>query len=144
MKLGFTGTREDMTGAQNIQVLELVKRLSVTEAHHGDCVGADREFHSICRLVSLPRVEGINIVIHPPLNPALRAFCQGDVMRTAKGYFERSMDIVGETSALIVAPKQMQKPKSLRGSGTWQTEDYAEGRTLVYIVWPDGRVEIRA
>ena len=45
MKLGFTGTRRGMTSDQQIRVTLLVAELGPKEAHHGDCVGADAEFH---------------------------------------------------------------------------------------------------
>lgn len=70
MKLGFTGTRHGMDSLQNSKVHELVQEaIELSEArgepfevHHGDCVGADEEFHNIVlgfgSFVS-------SIVIHP-------------------------------------------------------------------------------
>lgn len=142
MKIGFTGTREGMTEPQQMAVLELIRKLNPTEAHHGDCVGADKEFNGLCNLVSWSRPVPIKTVAHPPKNPTLRAFCLVNETREPKDYMPRNFDIVNDTDELIAAPKQMEKPKILKGSGTWQTEDYAEGKhKTVYIVWPNGEVE---
>jgi hypothetical protein len=142
MKLGFTGTREGMTDAQKVSVLELIKRLNPTEAHHGDCIGADKEFFELCEVVSRSRVEEIWTVAHPPKNDRLRAYTDSHAIREPKDYMPRNIDIVDECDELIAAPKQDVKPVNLKGSGTWQTEDYAERKPRkVYIVWPDGSIK---
>lgn len=142
MKLGFTGTRDGMTEPQRITVLELIKRFSPREAHHGDCVGADEQFHDLCDQLNPYRAEDIWIVTHPPRLRTLRAFCEGHEERPAKDYMPRNFDIVDECEVLIIAPKQERKPAKLKGSGTWQTEDYAERkRREVYIVYPSGKIE---
>ena len=46
MIIGFTGSRKGMTGEQAAVVMRLL--LSATEGHHGDCVGADEQFHEMC------------------------------------------------------------------------------------------------
>jgi hypothetical protein len=50
--IGFTGTRHGMTPAQRHAVSQLIAELAAGAAftaHHGDCVGADAEFHDLCR-----------------------------------------------------------------------------------------------
>ncbi len=51
MKVGFTGTRKGMTEFQKTEVRRLLTEYMHgrdMEAHHGDCIGADTDFHNIC------------------------------------------------------------------------------------------------
>ena len=130
-RVGFTGTRQGMTGFQR----EVVRKVLLTamEAHHGDCQGADAEFHE------LATAGGIETVIHPPEDDKLRAWCRGDMVLLAKPYLERNKDIVDLVDVLVACPKEAKEPRIKRGSGTWQCIGYARrvGRRTL-IVWPDG------
>ena len=135
MKVGFTGTRAGLSVVQRKSLVRLINTIrgEVTEAHHGDCVGADAEFHDICL------VREILIVIHPPLQPFQRACCVGyDFIREPKDYFDRDMDIVDETDLLIACPKTS---TPVPHSGTWLTAGYARvtGKPI-WFVYPDGTV----
>jgi len=89
-----------------------------TELHHGDCVGADVEADSIARELEL------DVVVHPPSDSRLRAFCArpGDVVWQPAPYLERNRDIVDSTDRLVAAPRSDEE--ELR-SGTWATVRYA-------------------
>lgn len=130
-RIGFTGTRQGMTGEQR----EVVRRvlLTASEAHHGDCVGADADFHE------LASAGGIETTAHPPEDDKLRAFCRADRITDAKSYLERNKDIVDAVDVLVACPKEAKEPRVKRGSGTWQAIGYAKrtGRRTL-IVWPDG------
>ena len=129
-RVGFTGTREGMTDAQRVKVNRLLRELAPIWAHHGDCVGADDQFHDLAKLA------GAKIMIHPPEKPDLRAFRLGDDIAPEKPYASRNADIVNATAYLIACPKE--SSVQYRG-GTWHTVHYAERRALpVVIVWPDG------
>lgn len=130
VRVGFTGTRHGMTAAQKATVWELLRYDEVTEVHHGDCVGADGDFHDICH-------GKWPVIIHPPLDPKLRAWCDGDRL-PEKHYLERNRDIVAACDWLIATPKEARDT----GGGTWYTIKRAidTGR-LVTIVWPDGTAE---
>lgn len=136
MIIGFTGTRHGMTKSQNDQVKLLVAELAAPpsrcrEAHHGDCIGADEEFHAIAR-----RVVGIRIVAHPGNVPAMRAFCRADEVRDPKPFMDRNHDIVTACHVLLATPHEMHEQP--RG-GTWSTIRMARAeRKPVTIVWPDG------
>jgi len=137
MKIGFTGTQLGMTDRQKSLIKEFISRNKkrIHEAHHGDCVGADKDFHKIMRRENIP------IVIHPPTNSSKRAFCQG-VVKDPKPYLDRNQDIINESALLIAAPKDFTKPESLRGEGTWYTITHAEKKgKKVLIVFPDGSVQ---
>src|SRR5262245_6074097 len=101
MIIGFTGTQEGMTGDQAAEVARFLLTHAVTEAHHGDCIGADEQFHTLCRHFE------IAVVLHPPENEYKRAFCDDfDSMWPAKPFIERNHDIVDSVELMLAAPKE--------------------------------------
>jgi hypothetical protein len=79
-------------------------------AHHGDCVGADADFHAICR------ERGLRVIGHPPVDQSRRAFCAFDETRAPAPYLMRNKQIVNEVSVLLAAPLGARSR-----SGTWST-----------------------
>ena len=65
----MTGNRYGMSDDAKIKLTDFIKNNKIDEVHHGDCVGADKEFHDICAS------NNIKIIIHPPIDEKLRAFC---------------------------------------------------------------------
>lgn len=136
MIVGFTGTRDGMTAAQLETVRELLAAFSkIDAAHHGDCVGADQEFHEMCAALNIP------IHIHPPSDDSKRAFCQGAIaIRQPRDYLSRDQAIVDAATILIAAPQTEQEK---RRAGTWTTVRYARDCwKRIFIVLPDGRIAI--
>ncbi len=132
MRVGFTGTRKGMTDLQKEAVREVLQELFATEVHHGDCVGADADFHLLAKEL------GLRIVVHPPQSKRFRAFCEGDESKVALPYLLRNCRIVHAVETLIGTPHGF---KPLRRSGTWYTirrADLEGMRTIV--VWPDGEL----
>jgi hypothetical protein len=113
LKLGFTGTRAGLTAAQAARLRELVA--GATEVHHGDCVGADEQFHRIA----------IAAGVLPP-----------------QPYLKRNQAIVRSTDYLVGCPKEATEPRPGRGQGTWSTIRFARrlGRRTE-VVWPTGARE---
>jgi hypothetical protein len=140
MRIGFTGTRKGMTDAQRKTVAALLRQQEPEVAFHGDCVGADAEFHALCR--ALEPAPVINIRPGCERGDPRRAGCAGDVTATVRPFLQRNRDIVDACQMLIVAPGEDVEHKR---SGTWSTYRYAKtvGRELV-VVFPDGRKEFRA
>jgi hypothetical protein len=129
MKVGFSGSRLGMTAPQLAQIAHLLEEHGATELHHGDCVGADAEVHA------LAVARGIRVVLHPPKDPKLRAFCLAAESRPPKGYLVRNADIVRETDLLLAAPSGPEQPRS----GTWATIRRAiELGRPVCVVLPSG------
>lgn len=130
--IGFTGTRKGMTSAQAAGVRHELVVAGATWLHHGDCLGADAQAHSIA--VDL----GIETEIHPPIGNSARAFCVGTITRRTEPYADRNRNIVSATALLIAASVEMQEEQR---SGTWSTVRYARrmGKPVV-IIWPDGLV----
>lgn len=141
MILGFTGTREGMTNLQESAVAAIIWRIGIkqgiVEAHHGDCLGADAQFHAMIRQDS----PETTIVGHPPSKPDLRAYCDCDELREPKPYLVRNADIVRESDEMVATPKEM--VEQFKG-GTWFTihEAKRQGKRCL-IVWPNGRTEQR-
>lgn len=136
--VGFTGTREGMTPRQRAFVMSALQGWQATgvlaEAHHGDCEGADEQFHGLCRQLGVP------VVLHPPSAGDRRAWCEGAV-RTEKAlpFLERNKEIVRAASVLIATPKEGREPAPGRGQGTWSTVRYARSRGgAPRVVMPDG------
>ena len=146
MKIGFTGTRDGMTPEQSMWFDTEANMGSFGgENHHGDCVGADAEFHYYAWRY------GGHIVVHPPTDPRLRAFVHerptdGDavlwepsyILREPRPYLDRNRDIVDETDRLIACPREWPISREfwadMKG-GTWHTIRYAikQGKPVTVV-----------
>ncbi len=137
MAVGFTGTQDGITHKQVLQLLNTYL-IHESEIHHGDCIGADEQFHYLARSIQMPSIQ-----IHPPINESKRAFCDGpgvDIL-PAKEYLDRNKDIVNATEYLIACPGGYEE---IMRSGTWSTVRYAAKKEKdVYIIFPDGSVQVR-
>ncbi len=133
--VGCTGTRDGMTDRQMRKVASVLGDVGVPfDAHHGDCVGADSQFHDMCRAVS----DAVRIVVHPPSDPRFRAWRHGDVIVPECTYLVRNRAIVDAATLLIAAPKTT--AETVR-SGTWSTVRYALATGVpVVVVSPTGEV----
>lgn len=133
--VGFTGTQRGMTSHQKKEVRRILQDLNPERAHHGDCVGADADFHAICDAMR------IAVVLHPPTDPKKRAFCEGSShVRLPRPYLDRNHDIVRMTGCLIATPGE--RDEQLR-SGTWATVWHARKcNRQIYLIFPNGDVVI--
>jgi len=116
MEIGFTGTLRGGTDEQLkmlYNVMQGLRHSTTIEAwfHHGDCVGADAQAHKIA--VELK----YKVALHPPDNPARRAWCKADYTYPELPYLERNQVIVETTRFLLAAPYS----REMRRSGTWTT-----------------------
>ncbi len=119
MRVGITGTQNGATQQQLTELRRALIVMGATEIHHGDCIGADDQAHSVAQFL------GLRVVIHPPSVDTKRAWNHGDESREPKPYLVRNHDIVDETECLIALPKEAFEPKQQRGGGTWATVRYA-------------------
>lgn len=140
MKLGFTGTQVGMTPMQLLRVAQYIAENDISEAHMGDCIGADKQFYELIAMANKNKIfPWITTIGHIPNYDSKRAFCKYDVTREPKPYLDRNHDIVDESWFLIGTPKE--KEEQLR-SGTWATIRYAkklDRRGM--IVYPDGVIQ---
>ena len=127
IKYGFTGTR---SGLNKNQVDSINKLFSsniddTIELHHGDCIGADKDMHDLCV------IKNIKVIIHPPNDDKLRAFCKSDNILGELPYLKRNKKIVDDTSYIIACP--WSEKEQLR-SGVWSTIRYARKKNKpVYL-----------
>lgn len=130
--IGFTGTQNGMTKAQQQELSVVLQYYQPSEFHHGDCIGADAEAHTIALGLR------IAVVLHPPDVLTKRAFCK-DFARAymPAPYLVRNQDIVICTNRLIATPKVDFEE---RRSGTWSTIRCARrmGKPVM-IIYPDGK-----
>lgn len=128
--IGFTGSREEPSDSQKFALKDTLARFREEHPmdelffHHGDCVGSDEAAANIAHDL------GYRIVNHPPTNPKLRAYFDGDTVLPEKEYLDRNRDIVDASAVILATPS---KPRS-GGGGTWYTVTYAEKQeTPVYL-----------
>lgn len=123
-----------MTDAQRKSLGEVLRAFpSVLGAHHGDCVGADAEFHALCAALKIP------IHIHPPADASNRSYCQGAAsVAKEKDFLMRNRDIVNASDVLLAAPRSEHE---VQRSGIWATVRYArKAARHVFLILPDGSV----
>lgn len=133
MKVGFTGTQKTLTKAQVESINTLLKTLAPSEAHHGDCIGADTIFHSLCINQKIP------VIIHPPINKNKRGFNKNATILPEKDYIPRNHDIVNAVDTMIAGPAE--EIEQLR-SGTWATVRYTRKcNKKMYLVIPNGLIK---
>jgi hypothetical protein len=132
VNIGFTGTRYGLNTMQINKIKDLlcnaIKDCNYVEVHHGDCKGADSDFHNICESIG-----NIHIVVHPPDNDIMRAFCNSKEIKDKKPYLERNKNIVDISDILIACP--IDNNEILR-SGTWSTIRYAKKNNVHTIIIP--------
>ena len=130
MIIGFTGTQIGMNPNQKKRITKWIEEHSseITEAHHGDCIGADADFHAI-----VSEHSHIRIIGHIPDKNDKRAYCKFHEEREPKPYLVRNKDIVNESEFLLATPKE--RTEVLR-SGTWSTIRYAKKKIHGIIFFP--------
>jgi hypothetical protein len=134
MKIGITGTRKCITQEQQKSLHDLLESFIPYEMHHGDCIGADAQAHSVAIL------HEQKTVLHKPINTSLVANCLGDEERLPLEYHARDRQIVIETDILIALP--LTEPMQTRG-GTYYTFSFSEKmKKPSIIIWPNGRVQM--
>lgn len=140
MIITFTGTRQGMTVKQMNQVKNLLIQHQPSKVLHGDCYGADTEFHGIVvnhrAFLGIRRSEPV-IEIHPS-NLNSRANNDGDSILPPDDPIRRDRRMVDLCDRVIGTPKSINE--ELR-SGTWTTIRYAKriGK-IVYVIQPDGTI----
>lgn len=105
---------------------------------HGDCIGADKEFHDIAVKLGLSKTIGKR-----PCNiKNKRAFTEeGTWLAEPEPPLDRNKKIVDDGTLLIACPKKF--VEELR-SGTWATIRYARKKNKdIIIIFPDGTIDYR-
>jgi len=122
LKVAFTGTRSEMTALQRQVISDYLRSVfqpfpaffvAAFEAMHGDCLGADAEFHQLIRN-EYPYNQITTYFVPGPM----RAGCAADTEIECKGHISRNKLMVKRADILIGAPPT-EDPQP-RG-GTWAT-----------------------
>jgi hypothetical protein len=140
LHIGFTGTQRGMTEPQLRHIETLLEAVGRSHAagrkflHHGDCVGADAQAHWLSLRI------GYAIHLHPPSNPAKRAWCRGwRHCEVEQPYMVRNQAIVDWCSVLLVTPSGLEENQPR--SGTWATVRRARRKGIpIHIIQPSGLV----
>lgn len=143
MIVGFTGTQKGMTMSQ----LELLRRFlellcngeTGLVIRHGGCIGADKEFDTICQEL------GISRIVHPSnIGNKQATIGKGNVhVLLSKPPLIRNHNIVDKSEIILAAPKE--RDEIIR-SGTWATIRYAAKRIKIgklkslLIIRPEGSI----
>ncbi len=137
--IGFTGTRVGMTHLQKVTVRTILNTIPPNGVVHGDCVGADAEFHDIIESLNETRAVSIHITLRPSTLHDTRAHCLADYEYYAEKPLIRNKYIVSDSDILIAAPKEFHE---IQRSGTWATIRHARKcDKKIFIVYPDGTVD---
>lgn len=133
----MTGTRHahKLTTQQKQNFSDYLRQLLLdgyTHLQHGDALGADVFAHHQAALL------GLQVIIHPPVEPKFRAFCHSEDIRIPESYKVRNQNMVESCSLVLALPAN--NTERLR-SGTWMTVRMARKQGLpIVIFYPDGRV----
>lgn len=149
-RIGFTGTRNGMTQAQKDSLFGIIDYFgcfkgTVTEIHHGDCVGADEEFDNAVTGTLKPGT--VTRVIHPPVDTEHQARCaekdsstfyKETILSVPQTHLKRNRNVVEASDILIATPEQDSDPG---WGGTWYTYNYARKHDKpTYLIQPSGNV----
>lgn len=118
--IGFTGNRFGLTEDQKFGIKSIFQHFDNINVSHGDCIGADTDFHNLClEYRNLNPHKILTIQIFPPDDPKMRAFNSGDFLMPEKPYLKRNDDIINNSEILIACP--IDKNHEILRSGTWST-----------------------
>lgn len=117
--VAFTGTQKGISINRREILIRQIRFLNPKIVWHGDCVGADTQFHEILRKL-FPRVR---IYIAPgDVSPEKRGFNDGDLTAEVMPPLERNKLMVLKSEQLIACPDTTQE---MLRSGTWATIRFA-------------------
>ncbi len=146
--LVFTGTLRGTTTPQFESLREVISRRtrSGIQACHGLALGADKDFHQICREFSVP-LFGFPSTLRSkqailPISDFIQVFPEKYPLDRNRDMIDFAVLSSGSDSLLIACPKG--ESEEVR-SGTWTTVRYARASSITIVfIWPsDGAVEIR-
>ena len=126
MILGFTGTRLGMNDFQMEAFKSFMDSGLYRVAVHGGCVGADHDFHKLCKAMGMEVHVRPGHSIKSPYDTTNRFdFSDADLIWPSRPYFSRNRDIVEQCDHLLGAPPCNKDPHK---GGSWFTLRYAKGR----------------
>jgi len=106
-------------------LIQLPQEYRPVEFHHGGCIGADAEARAIVQKYCATAT----VIIHPPADLRLRAFCRADSYMVASSDVAR--DLVDQCDILVAAPGTSGEGQ---GSETWAAITCARERNVTVVV----------
>lgn len=132
MIIGFTGTQQGLSFEQRETLADVLENSDFDIAMHGDCIGADRDFHDIVRNLDFD----VKVVVFPSNIEGKRAFCDADSVMDSADPLVRNAAIAQLCDTLIACPKEFSE---VLRSGTWATVRYAmKAQKTIVLILPDG------
>jgi hypothetical protein len=131
--LGFSGTRAGLTRLQLRALENFIADHMPELGRHGDCLGADEDFHDM-----MVGVFDLPVIIHPPMSDKWRAWCEGaQEVLPPKEYLARNDDILHKSDFIVACPRTYEEQR--RGSGTWSMIRHALAEDAeVHVIYPKG------
>lgn len=134
MIIGFTGTRNALTGIQLRNLITGLMMLGESwEGLHGDCIGADAAFDAACKEL------GMVTKCRPCNFDNMRAYCT-EAIAEPTNPMARNRLIAADCDRLFACPPNEEELK--KGSGTWATIRYGgKADKIVTVFYPSGKVD---
>lgn len=135
LKLGFAGTVQGMTPAQQAAFLAFVRSNEIAEFRSGGCIGADQQAAEVICCSTAARV----IVCRQPvakIESKLVLAVAAETLKPPRKGASRNKLLVDASDVIVLAPKAADKT-----GGTYGTFKYARWccKRVVFL-WPDGTV----
>lgn len=136
MRITFVATRDNLSPQQAEALKTWLRENRPDALHHSDRRGGDEQANQIAADL------GVEIELHPPVNPVTRAFCSKGVI---KEHAKRPSphvyhDMVHMTDLTLVASDQGWD--GMRTNWLWGVVRYAlRVPKPVLILWPDGSMD---
>lgn len=139
MSIGFSGTREGMSGNQRDKFVEWILENieDIDEFHHGCCVGADANAHQIVRDMCIATNNKVVIHGHPTFglgHPMRAEKLDLDVVHPTQEPMTRNDAIIAASEIMLFTPKF---PETRR-SGTWATFRHARKLKKPVVMFSQG------
>lgn len=107
MKIGITGTRKGMSGAQKVAFVTFLINNEITEQVDGCCIGVDAESFEIAKRWGIKTIGRPGHSKRNPNELSNRDNRERDVMHESKPFFERNRDIVDGCEMLVAMPYEL-------------------------------------
>lgn len=134
MKVSFTGSSYGMNGAQFTELTRLVIHFGIHHGIHGGCVGADNQFHELCKKLGATTEVWPCDIAHMQFD-----FSDATLVHPVQRPLIRNSDIVRSGEVLIATPAGGTEIVRGRDGGTWATVRRARFQGKIrWIIPPSG------
>lgn len=143
-RIGFTGSRAGMTGAQQQAFVRLLDSLGASELLHGACIGADADAARLAsiagiRCVAYPGRSAHDAADGPRPDRDQASMDLAHETRAELTHFARNRAIV-EASDIVIATPSYPGPitRETKGGTAYTYWQAVKARKRIIVIWPDG------